>query len=273
MTIMDKASNLLKTYIIESVKNGDLEKLQYLTAQGVNLLDTELPLIQIATINHRIETLAYLIKLGADVNQLDSDGRSPLGWSFLTPGFNASMQSVFTASYLLLDNGADPTKYPKFETSPLHYAALLNVNGIIKKLVLSGAELEATDTLQHTPLHIAVMYRSKKAAEVLVEEGANPLAINRFGKTPYDYLKPTERKVWFGNLTPLAKTSSPKPVNSPEPTIRKRNFFSSASMHGAVAKPDLPLANLPLASQIGLFRTPSLETVARLTTNIIRMVK
>ena len=71
---------------------------------------------------------------------------------------------------------------------PLSYA-LCNRNAallIVEILLIAGANVDAQDRGGNTVLHDAALFKQKEIVERLLEEGANPLLINKDGKTPAD---------------------------------------------------------------------------------------
>ncbi|KAI0560747.1 Ankyrin repeat containing protein [Gracilaria domingensis] len=67
----------------------------------------------------------------------------------------------------------------------LHYAAIRKPTpSTLKKLVESGADLEACGSSGSTPLHLAAWNGCEEAAQVLVANGANMEATSKNGRTP-----------------------------------------------------------------------------------------
>ncbi len=70
--------------------------------------------------------------------------------------------------------------------TPLHVAAMANSPGLIATLVAAGADVEARDEDDLTPLHVAAL-AGPAAIAALVEAGADLHARNRFGESPLQY--------------------------------------------------------------------------------------
>jgi len=135
--------------------------------------------------------LNALIRAGADVNAqgLNNDRTTPL--------HSAVNADNITAVEILLDAKADATicDHGYLGFSPIHYA--VDNIPILKKFIASGADLsiQAKGTggsTGDTPLHIAVIGNHYRAAELLLEGGADIRIKNSDGKTPLDYAKSTE---------------------------------------------------------------------------------
>jgi len=88
---------------------------------------------------------------------------------------NNSIQSLCTTI-------TDPIVKDTEGRTALHYAAFNGNVDIVKSLLASGADVNAKDNNETTPLHSA---RSKAVAEILVDNGADIHAVNKNGNTPF----------------------------------------------------------------------------------------
>jgi ankyrin repeat protein len=68
--------------------------------------------------------------------------------------------------------------------TPLYEAACWGRYAIAKELIARGAKVDATSQKRWTPLHIATATHSTKVARLLLENGAKPDAITADGETP-----------------------------------------------------------------------------------------
>ncbi len=124
--------------------------------------------------------IRFLIRQGADVNETDKNGVTPLHRAvrFRSPA----------AVKLLLERGANPNAVDgKTQSTPLHRA-----------VTTTGAPTTAG--------------KAKEAAiiiKLLLRQGANPGLSNRMGKTPRDYARDAEirRLLDRGNEPPHKKTA------------------------------------------------------------------
>ena len=64
----------------------------------------------------------------------------------------------------------------------------------IQYLIENGANIEAKDCREETPLHLASSYGKTEVVKYLVSKGANKNAKNNDGKTPYDVARKDEIK-------------------------------------------------------------------------------
>jgi hypothetical protein len=84
----------------------------------------------------------------------------------------------------LLEKGANPNAKDKNELTPLHHVAEVGSLDIAMLLINKGANVNAKSFTGHTPLHVAANSGNLPVVELLLESGADPNAINRYGKTP-----------------------------------------------------------------------------------------
>ncbi len=70
-----------------------------------------------------------------------------------------------------------PTASELSSYAGLHAAAAAGDTAAIERLVASGANREAVDGRQRTPLHVAVYQKQHEAARTLLRLGANPKAL------------------------------------------------------------------------------------------------
>jgi ankyrin repeat protein len=121
-----------------------------------------------------------LLKMGADANELETDGARPL--------YHAALHSDPAIVQLLLAKGADPALRSKAGTLPIHDAAMGKDARVIRLLVDKGADVSALtlDAQAQTPLHIAASFGRLEVIEALLALGA-PLDVkDRKGRTPLD---------------------------------------------------------------------------------------
>jgi len=69
----------------------------------------------------------------------------------------------------------------------LHYAAFYNMDGVIKKLIDSGADIDSIDKSKRTPLMVAAKNGSVESVVELLEKGANKDLKDNSKKTAYLY--------------------------------------------------------------------------------------
>ena len=123
-----------------------------------------------------IAIVRILIKEGADVNAVDSGGKTPL--------FKAVhvCRPNLPAAKALCENGADVCIQNKHGQTPLHLA--VSNAPIALLLIEHDADVNAVDSQGDTPLFNAVRYYNLTSAMALWHRGANVHILNLNGRSP-----------------------------------------------------------------------------------------
>lgn len=122
------------------------------------------------------EKVRLLLEDGANVNEKDGSGRTPLYFS--------AQKGLVDITRLLLSYGAMAGQQTHWGSTPLHVAADMGFEGMLRELTMTGASLNSQNKNGDTALHLAA-YRGKiGAVRILVEEGASVLGVNNEGRTP-----------------------------------------------------------------------------------------
>ena len=116
------------------------------------------------------------IVLGADVNEIDKRGWTPL--------LHAAVRGKTECAAVLIAQGANLNPRDSTEKTPLHYAADRGFAELVKLLVESGADFMARDNEGWTPLHYAAEKDRVDVAAYLIEQGAEVDARSTRGGTP-----------------------------------------------------------------------------------------
>ena len=92
---------------------------------------------------------------------------------------------------LLIEKGADLEALDRDQRTPLHIAALSGFiedakpyTDIAKFLIEKGAKVNARDNSQSTPLHFAAFRGNVSMTELLIKKGADVNAVDKNGMTP-----------------------------------------------------------------------------------------
>lgn len=185
---VNAANNYGATPISEAAVLGDQAMMKVLLDAGADPNsrnpDGQTPLMVVARSNH-VETAKLLLKHGADVNAIEQwKGQNAVIW--------AAAQSQPEMLKLLLEAGGDPnsrsminprerqiSQERRFQWRPaggmtaLVYAAREGCLECAQLLVEAGAEIDAGDAENVTPLLVAVINMRFDTAKYLVEAGAN----------------------------------------------------------------------------------------------------
>ena len=84
---------------------------------------------------------------------------------------------------LLIEKGADVNVSDHLGNTPLHLG--IKYPAIMELLLQNDAKVNAKNAFGNTPLHLSIRY--KTVVELLIENGADVNAKNVFNKTPLDY--------------------------------------------------------------------------------------
>ncbi|MDC0065776.1 ankyrin repeat domain-containing protein, partial [Verrucomicrobia bacterium] len=117
-----------------------------------------------------------LIENGADINDKDKNGVTPLSFALTKE-----------IAELLIDKGADINAKCDDGDTPLHSAAYNGRKEIAELLIDKGADINAKGTIGWTPLHLAVQQGRKEVVELLIAKGADVNAKMKNGITPLDW--------------------------------------------------------------------------------------
>jgi len=122
------------------------------------------------------EVSMLLIAHGANTNAIASNNDSPLGIAVYLDDKNLVEA--------LIDHGAD-INYVGAKETALHAAIAEKHRDVVKLLIIKGANVNALNMSNRTPLHfLAKFIDDRKLAELMIEHGANINAKDKNGDTP-----------------------------------------------------------------------------------------
>jgi ankyrin repeat protein len=121
-----------------------------------------------------------MIRNGADVNQAQGEGSTPLIW--------AVNRQDYDVAKALLEKKANPNAVNEFGVTPLTEAARLNDNVLTTMLLDGGAKVDSSNPDDETALMQAIKNGNLKMAQKLVDSGADVNRVEKFhNQTPLIY--------------------------------------------------------------------------------------
>jgi ankyrin repeat protein len=138
-----------------------------------------------AAYSGHVQVVRIFSDAGASVRACDDDGRSPLHWACV-----AGQADVVA---FLLSRGAHLLEHDLVGSkTPLHYASRRGHAHVIRILLrtagsLAGQLVDAWDDCHRTPLHDAVECSHAPAVQLLLKAGANVNAVDVEQRTPLHY--------------------------------------------------------------------------------------
>ncbi|MGB2863329.1 MAG: ankyrin repeat domain-containing protein, partial [Sedimentisphaerales bacterium] len=196
-------------HLHHAAANGEIERVKLLISEGadVNVKNNEglTPLHCAAREGHK-EIVELLLAHGADVNVGGADyNRTATEFAMrsnhtdivqLLVSKGADISPLHFALYTkdetkardLIEGDTDVSRRTPNGTTPLDRAVVAGLKDIAELLIAKGADVNAKDNWDWTPLHSAV-YGNKDIVELLISEGANVNARDGASRTPLWYAK------------------------------------------------------------------------------------
>ena len=203
-----------------ATENGDTNTIEQYLTSGSNVNEMIVcypfghryaPLLDIAVEYGQLNAVKFLLKKGANLNLADSNGNTPLiqaTWNVEKMG-ETNLEILKT----LLNAGADPNLKASSEYgwTPLISAAELGQSEMVSILLTAGADVNATNNIGQTALHLA---GNAEVAKLLISAGADSAIRAVDGTTPTDMAIRNHRfdvlKVLTNNFVGLKNSSLPK---------------------------------------------------------------
>jgi ankyrin repeat protein len=188
---------------------GDTNLIAHYIASGTNVNDLILcypfggnrdlaPMLDIALQNGQVKTVEFLLKNGANPNQPDSNGETPLMCVIGQARNEVTVETKAQLLRILLEAGADPNlRSSNGFWTPLIQAVDFGQIDAAKILLSRGASVSETNSEGSTPLHFA---ENAEVVKLLISAGADPNA--RTSPAP-EGETPGDSALRFGHLSAL----------------------------------------------------------------------
>ena len=182
-----------RTALIYAIQAEQPEMALFLLEQeGVDLKAREshgsTPLVEAVAYN-QLKVAEVLLEKGADINAQGPVGRTAL--HVVGPQLDIDLFRW------LLERGANPDARDDDGATPLHHATVFfmptnsaerdDARSALHLLLESTSDLNAANNIGQTPLHIAVLWADPWLIKVLLDTGADPLAMDQAGYSPVCY--------------------------------------------------------------------------------------
>jgi ankyrin repeat protein len=201
----DQKQKIVHTHLVQAVMQGNLSSVQWHISSGTKINDViddyyGDAFLAVASKWGQLEVVEYLVSEGADVNQQNKTGQTPLllaahmgAYSTMAANIKITgkVQHLEVVKYLE-SKGANIDHPDINDDTPLIWAAKMGQLEIVKYLVSRGAKINHQNLLGNTPLIAALPYSGKfgpdklELVEYLLSQGADIWIKNKDGKTVLD---------------------------------------------------------------------------------------
>lgn len=170
-----------KTPLMGAIAKGDLEIVHFLLSQGAQLVskDRNGKILQLAlneaAQRNRLDIVPILLQRGANVNETDE-----YGW---TPLLTASIYHNFEMCKLLVQHGANVKICDRQGVTPLMYSLSTGIINMVKYFLEQGSDIEAKTYMGDTALLLAVERSKVDCVKLLLQWGAETDIEDKFGNT------------------------------------------------------------------------------------------
>ena len=166
-----------------------------------------------------------LICRGADVNQVLDDSFDPM----MTLLHLAASSNDIRCVCFLTNRGANyNARDSLMDETPLHWSVTAGDDPVVvKELIRRGADMDARNSKQSTPLHLAVRCGHIQAAQELIARGASVEAVDDTDRNALHYAS------WFNKLS-MVKVLISHIIN-----IDAEDYLGNTALHYAMEFTDI----------------------------------
>ncbi|KAH0494639.1 hypothetical protein TgHK011_001254 [Trichoderma gracile] len=222
-TLGSEAENL-RNSITSAVRGKNHKLVEQLLDRGVSPNGALTEAVNL----HDSESIRLLLLFGADPNEAERDG--------ITPLFAAVQKMFFSGAITLLKYGADPNLLagPELQ-SPLAVAILSNKVSLSHLLLMYGGDLSQVTSDGNTMLIAAINKKTpKRMIDLLLHYGVDPNEKNREGKTAlYEAINASRVDIVKSLLENGANANLPGPKHMLWPAVHQTSCLQLLLNHGA----------------------------------------
>lgn len=135
------------------------------------------PVLSAAALSGNKEIATMLLLAGANAEQLNAKGQTPL--MVLIEQSGGNFGNMNDMALFLIENGANVNSVDLKGETPLFYAVRSGNEQLIKNLIDKGADINARNNKGESVLFIAAERDNQKMAKFLLDNGASPRLKNR----------------------------------------------------------------------------------------------
>jgi ankyrin repeat protein len=198
LVLSEEDGEVIGTTLTNSSMRGCVDVVTVLIANGadVNQADDggDTPISWASNYGH-LEVVQTLIAAGADVNQANEDGETPM--------YAASYNGHLEVVQALIAAGADVNQADNNDCTPISIASRASSKGhleVVQALIAAGADVNHADDEGSTPMYWASYNGHLEVVQALIAAGADVNQANEDGETPIHWVS---RASYNGHLEVL----------------------------------------------------------------------
>ena len=187
--VVDVLDDEQNTALMIASQEGKSNIVKYLLQAGAKLSwkgDDGMTSLHLAAQNGHLEVVHAILnqnnKQRKFINMQDEGGWTPLVWA-------CENRHEEIINYLL-KRGADPLKIDTEGNIALHWGALSGSRSTCETLLNHGCDVNSTNSLGETPMHIALRQDHYEVAVLFLMRGANLKIKNKNGQEPVEVMPP-----------------------------------------------------------------------------------
>lgn len=179
-----------------------------------------------AVVARRNDMISALLDKGANIEALDSSGRTPLVLAISSYGYGSNSESASDLVTLLLNKGANPNI--KVERSDLLSTAVERGNVEIVRALLASKKVSLKSSPGRRPLlYTAANSGRTEIVRLLLDAGADPLEADSSGRTPLQGAYSEEiKKLLTERITQIQGTKPADTAATTAPPVVVRGGFN-----------------------------------------------